>query len=77
MISSMVFLAIVFSDYRVTNCLFPRHTEELDQVMQSFPLMVGIVCSGLFLVSPNTRYGIVIDNIGSPNFEYRFVYISS
>ncbi|MFS8031765.1 putative protein DMP [Helianthus anomalus] len=58
MMSSMVFLAIAFSDHRVTNCLFPRHTEEMDEVMQSFPLMVGIVCSGLFLVFPNTRYGI-------------------
>ncbi|KAK9052164.1 hypothetical protein SSX86_028792 [Deinandra increscens subsp. villosa] len=56
--SSMVFLAIAFSDHRVTNCLFPRHTEELDEAMQSFPLMVGVVCSGLFLVFPNTRYGI-------------------
>ncbi|PWA69980.1 hypothetical protein CTI12_AA293430 [Artemisia annua] len=58
MMSSMVFLAIAFSDHRVTNCLFPRHTKEMDEVMQSFPLMVGIVCSGLFLVFPNTRYGI-------------------
>ncbi|KAK1437730.1 hypothetical protein QVD17_03526 [Tagetes erecta] len=58
MMSSMVFLAIAFSDHRVTNCLFPRHTNEMDEVMQSFPLMVGIVCSGLFLVFPNTRYGI-------------------
>ncbi|KAL8196471.1 hypothetical protein R6Q57_024766 [Mikania cordata] len=56
--SSMVFLAIAFSDHRVTNILFPRHTEEMDEVMQSFPLMVGIVCSGLFLVFPNTRFGI-------------------
>ncbi|CAI9275877.1 unnamed protein product [Lactuca saligna] len=58
MMSSMVFVAIAFSDHRVTNCLFPRHTKEMDEVMQSFPLMVGVVCSGLFLVFPNTRYGI-------------------
>nr|XP_043638618.1 protein DMP8-like [Erigeron canadensis] len=58
MMSSMVFLAIAFSDHRVTNCLFPGHAKEMDEVMQSFPLMVGIVCSGLFLVFPNTRYGI-------------------
>ncbi|KAI3729201.1 hypothetical protein L6452_17854 [Arctium lappa] len=58
MMSSMVFVAIAFSDHRVTNCLFPRHTKEMDEVMQSFPLMVGIVCSSLFLVFPNTRYGI-------------------
>ncbi|KAM7487441.1 hypothetical protein LguiB_024925 [Lonicera macranthoides] len=56
--SAMVFVAIAFSDHRVTGCLFPGHAKEMDEVMQSFPLMVGIVCSGLFLVFPNTRYGI-------------------
>lgn len=58
MMSVMVFVAIAFSDHRVTDCLFPGHVKEMDQVMESFPLMVGIVCSGLFLVFPNTRYGI-------------------
>ncbi|KAK3212672.1 hypothetical protein Dsin_017378 [Dipteronia sinensis] len=56
--SVMVFVAIAFADYRVTNCLFPGHEKEMDQVMESFPLMVGVVCSGLFLVFPNTRTGI-------------------
>lgn len=58
MMSVMVFVAIAFSDHRVTNCLFPGHAKDMDEVMESFPLMVGIVCSGLFLVFPNTRYGI-------------------
>ncbi|OWM89535.1 protein DMP9-like [Punica granatum] len=56
--SVTVFMAIALSDHRVTNCLFPGHVKEMDEVMESFPLMVGIVCSGLFLVFPNTRYGI-------------------
>ncbi|KAK9119248.1 hypothetical protein Scep_017341 [Stephania cephalantha] len=56
--SVMVFVAIAFSDHRVTDCLFPGHVKEMDEVMESFPLMVGIVCSGLFLVFPTTRYGI-------------------
>ncbi|XP_057481710.1 protein DMP8-like [Actinidia eriantha] len=56
--SVMVFVAIAFSDRRVTGCLFPGREKELDEVMEGFPLMVGIVCSGLFLVFPNTRYGI-------------------
>ncbi|KAL5741258.1 hypothetical protein ACOSP7_027990 [Xanthoceras sorbifolium] len=56
--SVMVFVAIAFADHRVTNCLFPGHQKEMDQVMESFPLMVGVVCSGLFLVFPNTRTGI-------------------
>ncbi|GAV58090.1 DUF679 domain-containing protein [Cephalotus follicularis] len=57
-LSVMVFVAIAFSDHRVTNCLFPGHEKEMDQVMESFPLMVGVVCSGLFFVFPNTRHGI-------------------
>ncbi|KAM1963796.1 hypothetical protein ACFX15_044341 [Malus domestica] len=56
--SVMVFVAIAFSDWRVTDCLFPGHEKDMDEVMESFPLMVGIVCSGLFLVFPSTRYGI-------------------
>ncbi|KAI4328450.1 hypothetical protein L6164_020804 [Bauhinia variegata] len=56
--SVMVFMAIALSDHRVTNCLFPGHAKDMEQVMESFPLMVGIVCSALFLVFPNTRFGI-------------------
>ncbi|XP_043722238.1 protein DMP8-like [Telopea speciosissima] len=56
--SVMVVVAIAFSDHRVTDCLFPGHVKEMDEVMESFPLMVGIICSGLFLVFPNSRYGI-------------------
>ncbi|XP_065859712.1 protein DMP8-like [Euphorbia lathyris] len=56
--SVMVFVAIAFSDHRVTHCLFPNHVKEMEQVMDSFPIMVGLVCSGLFFVFPNTRYGI-------------------
>jgi hypothetical protein len=26
--------------------------------MESFPLMVGIICSGLFLIFPTSRHGI-------------------
>ncbi|XAR55991.1 hypothetical protein NMG60_11036261 [Bertholletia excelsa] len=56
--SVMVFAAIALSDHRVTDCLFPGHAREMEEVMESFPLMVGIICSGLFLVFPRTRYGI-------------------
>ncbi|KAL1205397.1 Protein DMP8 [Cardamine amara subsp. amara] len=56
--SVLVFMAIAFSDRRVTGCLFPGKEKEMDQVMESFPLMVGIVCSALFLVFPTTRYGV-------------------
>ncbi|KAK4402996.1 protein DMP9 [Sesamum angolense] len=58
LMSVLVFVAIAFSDHRVAGCVFPGNAAELDEVMQSFPLMVGIICSGLFLVFPTTRYGI-------------------
>ncbi|KAM0936781.1 putative protein DMP [Dioscorea sansibarensis] len=58
LMSVMVFAAIALGDHRVTNCLFPGHMKELDEVMESFPLMVGVVCSALFLIFPNTRFGI-------------------
>ncbi|OVA09811.1 Protein of unknown function DUF679 [Macleaya cordata] len=58
LMSVLVFLAIAFSDHRITDCLFPGYAKEMDEVMESFPLMVGVICSGLFLVFPTTRYGI-------------------
>ncbi|GAA0157180.1 hypothetical protein Leryth_015775 [Lithospermum erythrorhizon] len=58
LMSALVFAAIAFSDHRVTDCFFPGHKQELDEVMRSFPLMVGIICSGLFLIFPTNRSGI-------------------
>ncbi|KAL5726905.1 hypothetical protein ACHQM5_000149 [Ranunculus cassubicifolius] len=58
LMSVMVFMSIALCDHRITNCLFPGHVSEMDQVMESFPLMVGIICSGLFLVFPTTRSGV-------------------
>ncbi|KAI3927352.1 hypothetical protein MKX01_027583 [Papaver californicum] len=58
LMSVMVFLSIVSSDHRVTNCLLKHHVKEKDEVMESFPLMVGIICSALYLVFPTTRYGL-------------------
>ncbi|XP_021746800.1 uncharacterized protein LOC110712634 [Chenopodium quinoa] len=58
MMSVMVFMAIAFSDHRVTNCLLPGHAKEMEEAMESFPLMVGVVCSCLFLVFPKARFGV-------------------
>lgn len=56
--SVVVFAAIALSDYRVSACILPGHGKEMKEVMESFPLMVAALCSGLFLMFPNTRYGI-------------------
>ncbi|KAL5200215.1 hypothetical protein ABZP36_021418 [Zizania latifolia] len=57
--SVLVFAAVALSDHRVSGCLVPGlYRKEMGEAIESFPLMVGAVCSGLFLVFPNTRYGI-------------------
>ncbi|KAE8697467.1 granule-bound starch synthase 2 [Hibiscus syriacus] len=56
--SVLVFVAIALSDHGVTNCVFPGREKEMDQVMEGFPLMVGVIFSGLFLVFPKTRFGV-------------------
>lgn len=58
LLSVLVFVAIAFSDFRVTNCVFPGREKDMHEMMESFPLMVGIICSSLFLVFPNSRSGI-------------------
>ncbi|KAI3945487.1 hypothetical protein MKW92_027201 [Papaver armeniacum] len=58
LMSVTVFAAIVAGDRRVTDCLFRKHVKEIDEAMESVPLIVGVICSGLYLVFPNTRYGI-------------------
>ncbi|MCL7035212.1 hypothetical protein MKW94_028500 [Papaver nudicaule] len=58
LMSVAVFAAIVAGDNRVTDCLFRKHVKEINEAMESLPLIIGVVCSGLYLVFPNTRYGI-------------------
>ncbi|ERM94501.1 uncharacterized protein LOC18422250 [Amborella trichopoda] len=59
LMSVLVFVSIAFSDHRVVDCLLPKVSEkDMKVVMDGFPVMVGIICSGLFFVFPNTRYGV-------------------
>ncbi|MCL7047638.1 hypothetical protein MKW94_029994 [Papaver nudicaule] len=58
LMSVAVFAAIVGGDRRVTDCLLRKHVKEIDEAMESLPLIIGVICSGLYLVFPNTRYGI-------------------
>ena len=59
MMSLVVFLAIAFSDHRVIDCLFPKHVNDVEQVMHVLVLVVGFVCSFLFLLFPVYRRGFV------------------
>jgi hypothetical protein len=56
--SVLVFAAVALADDRVSGCLLPGHSKEMGKVMESFPVVVGAVRSVIFLVFPNTRYGI-------------------
>ena len=56
---TMIFTAIALSDQRVSDCLFREHAKDIAEVMESFPPLVGIICSAVFLVIPNSRYGRV------------------
>ncbi|XP_059651102.1 protein DMP8-like [Cornus florida] len=57
--SVMVFMAFAFSDHRVTDCVFPGFEKEMYEMMESFPWMIGFVCSSLFFVLPAARSGMV------------------
>ncbi|KAB5544505.1 hypothetical protein DKX38_012617 [Salix brachista] len=52
--SVMVFMAIALSDHRVTDCL---HVKEMDEVMESFPLMVG--WCNLLSIKANRRLDVI------------------
>ncbi|KAJ6350554.1 hypothetical protein OIU78_006670 [Salix suchowensis] len=47
--SVMFFMAIALSDHRVTDCL---HVKEMDEVMESFPLMDDAVPTYNFTMDP-------------------------
>ncbi|TVU11925.1 hypothetical protein EJB05_45536, partial [Eragrostis curvula] len=61
--SALVFISIALSDHLVRRCLIPgkRRRQMVKMAAENFPpLVVGAVCSVIFLVSipPNPRYGI-------------------
>ncbi|KAA8530374.1 hypothetical protein F0562_005083 [Nyssa sinensis] len=61
--SVMVFMAIALSDHRVTNCLFPGHEKDMDEVMESFPLMV--VKLNCRAQNPDKHYTILLTGLDS------------
>ncbi|MED6119204.1 hypothetical protein PIB30_009603 [Stylosanthes scabra] len=58
-LSLLVFLAMAFSDQRVIDCLFSKHVDDVEQVMRTLVLVVGFICSSLFLLFPVHRRGFV------------------
>ncbi|KAL4382560.1 hypothetical protein HN51_006216 [Arachis hypogaea] len=58
-LSMVVFLAMAFSDQRVIDCLFPKHVDDMEQVMRTLVLVVGFLCSSLFLLFPVHRRGFL------------------
>ncbi|KAK9689832.1 hypothetical protein RND81_09G084400 [Saponaria officinalis] len=55
----LVFVAVALLDQNVVNCLFPMPSKETEQRLVMFPVIVGIVCSLLFIYFPTKRNGVV------------------
>ncbi|XP_042513942.1 protein DMP9-like [Macadamia integrifolia] len=57
--SVLVFVVFALSDKRVTGCLLPEHEVVImAEVMKTLPIIFSIICSGLVLIFPNTRFGV-------------------
>lgn len=57
-ISILVFAAIALFDQNVVSCFCPTPSEEMEQVLTSLPIGIGVFGSMLFVTFPTTRHGI-------------------
>ncbi|KAI5661732.1 hypothetical protein M9H77_21055 [Catharanthus roseus] len=56
--SMLVFAAMALFDQNVVNCFYPTRTINALDFLNTIPVIIGVVCSLLFLVFPTTRHGI-------------------
>ncbi|XP_027348495.1 protein DMP4-like [Abrus precatorius] len=54
----LVFAAIALFDQNVVNCLFPSPSDETQEVLTALPVVIGVLCSMLFVAFPTQRHGI-------------------
>ncbi|KAJ8768037.1 hypothetical protein K2173_020977 [Erythroxylum novogranatense] len=57
-LSVLVFIATALRDKNVVNCLYPTPKHETQEVLDIFPIGVGLICSLLFVIFPSRRHGI-------------------
>jgi hypothetical protein len=56
--SILVFVAVALFDKNVVKCFFPTPSEEAKELLVAVPIVVGVVCSLLFVTFPTKRHGI-------------------
>ncbi|XP_047323682.1 protein DMP3 [Impatiens glandulifera] len=57
-LSVLVFLTVAMRDKNVVNCFYPKPEKGTQQVLDIVPMMIGVICSMLFVVFPTRRHGI-------------------
>lgn len=56
--SILVFIAVALFDESVVKCFVPKPSEEAKELLVALPIVIGVVCSVLFVVFPGQRHGI-------------------
>ncbi|XP_073307736.1 protein DMP7-like [Primulina huaijiensis] len=57
-LSILVFGAVAMFDKNVVSCFYPTPSEEAVEILMTFPVIVGVICSLLFVLFPSKRHGI-------------------
>ncbi|XP_021894274.1 uncharacterized protein LOC110811953 [Carica papaya] len=58
LMSILVFASVALFDENVVKCLFPLPSEEAKELLVVVPIVIGVVCSLLFILFPTKRHGI-------------------
>lgn len=56
--SVFAFGAVALFDQNVVKCFYPTPSDDTKEFLNQFPILVGAICTVLFLVFPSTRHGI-------------------
>lgn len=56
--SVMVFAAVVLFDQNVVKCFVPTPSEEMEDLLTTVPVVIGVVCGLMFVKFPTRRHGI-------------------
>lgn len=58
LLSIVVFIAVALFDQNVVRCFVPNPSEEAQELLATLPIVVGVLCSLLFVAFPTKRHGI-------------------
>ncbi|GAA0175990.1 hypothetical protein LIER_29064 [Lithospermum erythrorhizon] len=56
--SFLVFEAVALFDQNIVSCFYPNPSDELKDFLTALPVIIGTICSILFVVVPSKRHGI-------------------